>query len=485
MIVRDITSENFSQLYKELFLLFVVLGISIFFLYFLPTPLNKYSFLFLLPAVIYSKKDYFWITYIFIVLSQPGGLFYGGEADDLLRYPLFSLVEGLSFGFEEIVLLVLLYKAISQKKDKMNVHPEFFRWFNRFLFLFLFLVILTPLLGASLESYRYIKKSFIFLSVSYTLLYNISKREMERMFALLLPFSLIALFFQVYSLTNQYQFINLFRPDIMSTQGVFNSSDMDDVQRPIEMTEILLINFVTSLYFLKQQILPFKRYFLLLINIISYIAIILAATRSWVLAFTFGYLINFFIRSGALRYSTIKSIFPSFLLLIIVIFFSPKISSQIENAFNRISTIKALTQGDITAEGTLQRYDVRAPKVIEGIKGSTIIFGAAFSNQFLKYDDSHVGYHNMFLNFGLVGFILLIVFFLDLLIRTSKLKNYVSMWGPFLVALIMLMIVNTGTQTLGFNVSLSSRYLLQFFIIVFLLKLISYSSVISITKKSC
>jgi len=485
MLLSHIDLNNFRQLYKELFLLFVFLCLSVFFLYFIPIPLNKYSFLLLLPLVVYSKKDYFWLAYIFLILNQPGGLFYGGEANDSFRFPLYSLTAGFSFGLEEIVLLILLFKAIKLKKDKNNVHPDYFRWLNYFFILFICLVVITPVLGADMASFRYIKKAIIYLSVSFTLLYNFSKNDFERMLAILLPFSIFALFFQLYSLANQHQFVHLIRPEILYTQGEFNTRNMDIVERPIEMTEILFINFVASLYFLKQQILPFNRSFLIFIHIISYIAIFMTATRSWFLALTLGYIFSFMIGFGSLKLNTIKAFLVTSLMLLSVLFLNPKIASQVESASIRLSTIQSVVKGDITAEGTLQRYDVRAPKVIEGIKGSSIILGAAFSTQFLEHDDFHVGFHNMFLNFGLVGIVMALFFFFSLLIKAHNLKKYIHIWGMLFVALIMLLIINSGTQTLGFNVTLPSRYILQAIIIVFLLKLISFSFLISKTKRSC
>ena len=73
------------------------------------------------------------------------------------------------------------------------------------------------------------------------------------------------------------------------------------------------------------------------------------------------------------------------------------------NSWSRVITVEKVIEGDITGGGTISRYDIRAPKVMEGFFSSSVVFGAGFSNHYYKYSDGHVGYHNILLNAGLTG----------------------------------------------------------------------------------
>ena len=201
----------------------------------------------------------------------------------------------------------------------------------------------------------------------------------------------------------------------------------------------------------------------------------MTATRSWFIAFTIAYLIYFLFVGKVFSYKSLSSSFTVSVILIILFLAVPTIKNQINSAAIRLSTITAIAKGDITAEGTLKRYDVRAPKVIEGIGKSTVILGAGFSKLYLEYDDFHVGYHNILLNTGIVGFILILSFLFQFALRLYHIRIYQYLWAVPLIGLIMLALINAGSQTLGYNVTTPSRYLLQSVIFAFLVKTVSYS----------
>ena len=108
--LKSFTQVNpFQGIGKEFFQLVLLLTLSTLALYFVPTPFNKFLFLVLIPLALRTKKAYFWFAYLLIVLDQPGGLFYGGSSDDPLRFPLYTLFSGFSFGLDEILLIILLH----------------------------------------------------------------------------------------------------------------------------------------------------------------------------------------------------------------------------------------------------------------------------------------------------------------------------------------------------------------------------------------
>lgn len=473
--LKSFTLVNpFKGIGKEFFQLVLMLTFSTLAIYFVPAPFNKFLFLGLIPLALRTKKAYFWFAYLLIVLDQPGGLFYGGSADDPLRFPLFTLYSGFSFGLDEILLIILFIKAYQRRRFNPNIIGFFKSWMQLFALLFVLLVLVSPILGMGIESIKYLKKAIIYLSTFYTLLYGFSRSEVERLLALLIPFTFFALFFQLFSLANQYQFIHLVRSDIQSVQGEFNKTALVVVDRPIEMTTIVLLNFVSTLYFLQQSLIPFSRRFLITINLLSFVAILMTATRSWFIAFVIAYLLYFLFLTKIFSFRSIYTSIGIFLASLVLLVAVPTVRDQVNSAFTRLSTITAFAKGDITAKGTLKRYDIRAPKVVSGIKKSTILLGAGFSKLYMEYDDFHVGYHNMFLNMGLIGCILVLAFALKLATILFQLRRFKSIWGVPLLGVIILLIINSGSQTLGFNVTLPSRYLLQSLVFALLAKTVSY-----------
>jgi O-antigen ligase len=85
----------------------------------------------------------------------------------------------------------------------------------------------------------------------------------------------------------------------------------------------------------------------------------------------------------------------------------------------RLSSIQLLISGDLTAGGTLQRLDVRMPKVMNKFWESPII-GWGFSNGFQEYKDGHVGHANILLNIGLLGYVFINIIYLKICIKTKK-----------------------------------------------------------------
>jgi hypothetical protein len=151
------------------------------------------------------------------------------------------------------------------------------------------------------------------------------------------------------------------------------------------------------------------------------------------------------------------------------------IKNQILNAWNRLSTLEKVAEGDISAGGTASRFDERAPRVMQGFKESTILSGAGFSKLYYEYADGHVGYHNMLLNAGIIGmllFFILIAKAFTLPYNLSKSRNISvqsknELKASFLL-LLALLIINTGTQTLGYTPDGANRYLLMVLSLVFI-----------------
>ena len=135
----------------------------------------------------------------------------------------------------------------------------------------------------------------------------------------------------------------------------------------------------------------------------------LSATRGWIVSFSLIIIISFLITSGINAKKILG--FAVFALVVVLIGLSNnRIKEQVNYASSRVGTLEAVAEGDVTAEGTLSRVDVRGPKVIKVFRQSPV-FGWGFSDTARKYADSHVGNQTILLYSGITGFILLLGFF--------------------------------------------------------------------------
>jgi hypothetical protein len=462
---------------KDFWALLFFLFIAFLLVYFVPTSFNKILFLGVLPLIWRTKKDYFWLAFFFIVDDIPGGLFSGGLADDPYRLPLYTIASGISFSLRELYLILLFIKVLVKPEYRQSFQKNYFSKELLILFYyFLFLLFISILIGMTLNEFR----NFYKISINLTLFVSVPlilKNRQNFLYFLraIFPFAIIAILLQIYSLVYGHQLVAIFEPGITSVQGVLTGNNsIEHWQRPIEMVHVLLVCFCGTLFLINREEKYFKTGYLIIINILSFLGIFITGTRSWFLALTALYIFFFIMRFSQLSAVSLKRIFLIIALIAIISQVSV-IKNQILNAWNRLSTIEKVAEGDITAGGTASRFDVRAPRVMEGFKESTIIAGAGFSKLYYEYADGHVGYHNMLLNAGITGMLLFFIiiakaFILPYNLSKSKhisVQSKNELKASFLL-LLALLIINTGTQTLGYEPWGNNRYLLMVFSLIFI-----------------
>lgn len=466
MVSREYNSQNLSKKsnffirngISEFIELLFYLIVAFILVYFIPVRLNRLLFLLVLPIVWYSKRDYFWIAFFFILLEMPGGLFSGGSKEDSFRLPIYSLAPGFSFTISELFILILFAKSLFIGSINRNFSPPFFRKeLKLLLWLFIALILISPLSGMSMDSMSNVFK----LSISLTLFYSVfrlinSEENFIKFLKIMFPFAFIALALQIYGLINGEQLIALVKPGVKVAQGSYNISGKQGTWiRPIEMGHAMFITFTGSLFLLISKRHNLAKQYLVFVNLISFLVILMSGTRSWFIAFCIGYLAFFFLAGKKTPILILNSL-GIVIIVLLLIWGITVINSQVRNAFSRIATVEQVLGGDITGGGTISRYDVRAPRVMEGFFSSTIILGAGFSNHFYEYADGHVGYHNILLNAGIAGFVLIMYFIMKVLRKPFAIvKKYKSINRPLIktsiISLIIILVINTGTQTIGFT----------------------------------
>ena len=468
---------------KDFWALLFFLFMSVLLVYFVPTSFNKILFLGVLPFIWKTKKDYLWLAFFFVVNDIPGGLFSGGLRDDPYRLPLYSLTSGISFTLWDLYLMLLFIKVLVKPEFKQSIQRDYFKRELLSLFYYLlFLFVISIFIGMTYQGFRDLFKILINLTLFVSVPLILKNRQNFLYFLrVLFPFAIIAILLQIYSVVYGQQLVAIFKPGVTTVQSFLTGDNSIEAwQRPIEMVHVLLVCFCGTLFLLSQK-KYFKKEYLTTINLLSFIGIFMTGTRSWFIALIVVYIFFFIMRFSQLSAVSMKRIFLIIALIAIISQVSV-IKNQILNAWDRLSTLEKFAEGDITAGGTAKRFDERAPRVMQGFKESTILAGAGFSKLYYEYADGHVGYHNMLLNAGIIGmllFFILIAKAFTLQYNLSKSRNISvqsknELKASFLL-LLALLIINTGTQTLGYIPDGNNRYLLMVFSLVFINQAVNYT----------
>lgn len=449
----------------------MLLALSAILVYFVPVEFNRILFLIFLIPMWKSRKDYFWFAFLFVLLDSPGGLFSGGGLENPFRLPVYNIAPQISFSFQEICVFLLLLKGIA-KKGWPRYRSFIFRKQYTILFAYLLLLILISIiLGASFQSQKNTYKMLIVISLYLSAIFIFSvEKEIVEFFKAIFPFAIVALLLQLYGLVYHQQLVALFEPGRVSAQGVLNP---DEFMRPIELAVVNLLCFFGSLLYLDNKVKYFNNRYLILINVSSYVSIFMTATRSWFIGLTVMYILYFFINMRKVIVN-IKNVTIGIVIVIAILTISPAIKKQTDQSLTRLQTIEMLYRGDMTAGNTLDRFTRKGPIVLEGFFKSTILFGAGFSDLYYEYGNGHVGFHNILLHSGIIGFLMLLGFALLLmakpykLVKKAKIDSYLNSIlrnMPLLMPAILL--INSSTQFWGFTVDEPQRVmLLAFFICI-------------------
>ena len=474
------TPKNIREFSALTFILFSLA----FVLYYIPPPIREYLFLPTLYFTWKSKKDYFWIAFFFLMTDIPGGLFSGMEKIDPYGLPMYKF-GGLSISILELFYIVAFLKAVNNSIKAAQIY-NFFKTELMFVMgLFFVLLLVSLALGTSYVSMKLTYKTMIYLTIFYSFYKLIdSKEKLFRFFGLLFPFSFMAVALQLFSLIFKKQLVSLFKPSVTVVQGVLQVTEGSHAWvRPIEMAHVLLICFAATLFLISFKKHNYNRTYLMIVNLVSFFGILLTGTRSWILAFFTAYL-YFFVVTYKNTKTFLKMLSVSGALAAVIIYFVPVLEQQALIAWDRFMTVQDILEGDITAGGTMGRYDQRAPRVMDGFYASTIFFGAGFSDHYYAYHDAHVGYHNILLNTGVLGSLIFLFFLLRLLSSPFKKKgrqeNIDTSWLKVsILPLIILLVLNSGTQTLGFKPDGSNRFIIMSFAFV----LINFSLTLTRERK--
>lgn len=429
----------------------------------MPFILNQLFFIIILIAAYNSKKDYFWLALFFVFLDAPGRLFAGGDLSDTKRLAFYNLSSGITFQFSDLFIAVFILKLIQKKEIITTIFKKDFKFLIVFGF---FILLYSFLFGINttnlISSIRILASWFLFFIVAKFIL---TEEDFLKFNRLIFPFVFLALASQFYS----YLFGNYFaytmkgitfREDLLLLSSVTQGTD--EALRAADSSLILIYAFSLAFFYLISKSNYFSKKYLLYIISTAFLSVFLSATRGWILAFLIMSLLIFISskrNKNIIFFYGIRIV----LLMLVLTLFVPAFQIQISNVFMRFETIASLAKGDMTAGGTLQRLDVRGPRVL-GKFSENPVLGWGFSNQYFEFADRHVGQYTMLLNIGIIGFIIFNLIFLKWCIKiydTARKKAVVRTYGVnsvkvFMFALIgMYIIHSTSAMSWGFEISLA------------------------------
>lgn len=378
--------------------------LSLFVVYFTNKAIIALFYLLLLPIIWKSKKDYFWFAYFFILINEPAGLFHSGAADQLNRLPLYRIGPGMAFTFYDFFLILTFFKA---KKNKRR--PIFL--FKKPLFILagygIFLFFFSLAIGTSFESIIGVFRTIMF----YTLFFSIpilifSREDIYKFIHLIFPFTFLVVGGQFFEFVMGESLISYIDPSQIVRVALWQGN----VRAVMEGVMIIFLSFIFSLYFIADRNYKGSKNFLYLVLILCIVSVIVSATRSWIGMF-FIVLALYYLFVEKLHPKVILSLTAIIIIALLAYFQIPQFQSAVDVGISRFETVELIAKGDITAGGTLQRFDVRLPRVWEGFIQNPII-GWGISDVYWKYDDSHTGNFNLLLQVGLLGFSFWIFFWI-------------------------------------------------------------------------
>jgi hypothetical protein len=457
---------------KDIFGIISLFFLSVLFVYFLPQSLSKIFFLGLIIAFWFSKKDYFWFAFFFILAQAPAYFFYDYGATAQYRLPLYKVLPRFSFGpLDFFVILAIIKAMLKGKRVKLRLEKP--------LIFILLYVILSLFFTVVFDQQKTMLTTLIrgpfYYSVIISFAYLIeNKEEAYRFITMITPMIFFMFFTQIYYGLKGIYFVSLFHHGFLPSPGFTGQVLIEGTQqrRPIAEGELLvLFIYIFSLFLLENKGIKIPRKYLYIVIGVSWLSTIVSATRIWFSVFLL-ILIGYALTTRK-KISSFARVFLALFLLLFILVSSGALPLDLlaKGALLRLGQLASIAKGDVHSVPTLEyRYFVRLPRLLEGLK-THIIFGRGFSDGYLKYRDYHVGFFNTILQFGIVGFSLFLYFFIRYfsLLKTT-LKNLSSqnpLRGPLKTFGIFFMGILVAHFTTWYFFALSTVINIPFFISIF------------------
>jgi len=444
-------SEN-----KDILQLYILFILSVGVIYKLPTMVGAMFQILLLIAFWRSKRDYFWLAFVLIITSEPGFLF---AAIDAVHS--FSFLPDSPFGNLYFYLVFLLLAFFKYYQTKMR--PSFFLKAN--------LILIFSYLSIQLMAFGVYKMTaFIRMVLPWLLLFIMPRmlkkeEDMAKFFKLVFSFTFFVIITQIYKLQTGVEFATLLggvASEVAKARG--GIEEVGAALRPLYGIFIPFFAIWGSIYYLTLKKNYFSRQYLNLILGLSIFSIFITATRSWSIAALFM-AIFYIIISSRHPLRTLSQVAIAAVFIFAMVRIVPFLEKQVELSLARYETLEYFAKGDITAGGTTKRFDVRVKRPMAGFAANPI-FGWGVGQEYQRYRDGHIGYHNLLMSSGLIGFTFWMLLWLNFIrkmmetyLKFQKKHHYKNVPLVLIAFAGSIFIIHTTAQwfgyLMGFNTALA------------------------------
>lgn len=462
--------------------IFLVLYLStILIVYYSPSPIiPRIVFLIILFIIYNSKKDYFWLAWIFVIVDSPGHLFSGGAFGDTQRIPIYPISPGEVLSFYDLLAIVYLLKIFSRKTDYSQfIFLSQVRIFVGIIFFYLGLSFL--LFGLDFTAFYRSISPWIFVYAIIAFMH--SEEKFYRFNKLIFPFVVFAILAQVFSFIQGQHLVNYLKIggeyQFKEHLAILIDENAERPGRNLYSIFIILYSLTLAVVYYSRKNSVFPKNYLVFLIIAAFFSTILTGTRGFLLSssvIVFGsILLGIKNMTMTFRYATIVG-----LIIIVSIEFSsyvPILGRQLELVTQRYQTLYLLAQGDLTMGGTLERLTIRKPRIMKIIKQSPF-FGFGFSKTYYLHADNDIGFYTVILNVGYLGSIALHILFIVIMAKifqVSSMRSYNSVYQNsgyiFLFGFAGIIIFHITTNiafglTPSANESMHERYMIYGFLLV-------------------
>lgn len=374
---------------KFLLLILITLIVT----YHAPKIISSLWYIFTLIVYYRSRDEAFWLVFYLVTVDGFIGYF-GVYTVTIQALPGLPAIELAQF-----YILLTFIKAVKIK----NQPYIFYKRYMAILLLYLiFLVIWGQMMGFSGEFKDYFR--IVKITLPFLLFYSLPKllssyESYKRLFGFMFIVLIGAFATQLFAL------LTGLLPTEISELSAEQISEAGEY-RGFYNVGITLLGLFGSLFFLSDSYnKQFSKIYLYILIISAYGMAFISATRGWIIAFSFIIFLSFILtyRIGTKKFAGFAIII---FLTILIGLSNNRIKEQLNFTSSRMGTLTAVAKGDMTAEGTLSRIEVRGPKVMKAFRGNPV-FGWGFSDTSRKYSDGHVGNQTLLMHSGIIGFTLL------------------------------------------------------------------------------
>ncbi len=392
-----------------LVLLFASSFISV---YFFPVIVSSVFFLLLIPVFIFTKKDYFWFAFFFIISSAPANIFAGSSFDTLYRLPSYSIFFG-KITVIDLFVIGAFFKSLYVyfKERHLKIKKEI-------LYSIIYIAIVTLAVSFIYGSERQLffrelrGASFLSVIFSFTTLIK-STKEVKKFAYILIPFLFLVLADQLSIIFLKDLLIKFFRSDI-SIRLVTDNLSGNSRAISTSFYLVLLCMFFGLFFYNKKN----EKAVLILLTI-SPIIIIITSIRMWTVSLLLLGGIYILLSEIPLK-KYIKIIIP-----LIIIFLFLNLFSDFRNYFNETIIVRFTSLFTALSKGELTNYDSLAPRladtkrIIDAIFFAPL-FGSGLSHVYLTNKSGDLGFLNFILFAGVSGGIILLTLVLRILINLFR-----------------------------------------------------------------